>query len=295
VKQKPLVSVGMPVYNGEKYLHRALDSLLAQDYGQFELIISDNASTDDTQNICITYMKNDKRVHYSRNNENLGALANFRRVVGLADGEYFMWGACDDQWKPSFLYGMVQELEQYPNSVVAMSAVQRIREDQLPLDVINFTGKANPNYMNRFQLAMKLAEGKPYHLFIYGLYRAEFIKRAISDIPAVAGGDRLFVCQAALIAPFRYVDQVLHIRQISNSSFGERYKSEALGRVWQDFFAKEKMLLSAGPYLLGSPLIPLRGKFLIPLIVSRLALHVLASRVRWLFSGVRYHLGRAIS
>lgn len=88
---KPLVSIGMPVYNGEKYIRQALDSLLAQDYGHFELIISDNASTDGTPEICREYAARDSRIAYYRNQENMGAAWNFKRVLDLAAGEYFMW------------------------------------------------------------------------------------------------------------------------------------------------------------------------------------------------------------
>ena len=95
---QPLVSIGMPVYNGERFIRQALDSLLAQDCENFELIISDNASADGTQEICLEYAAQDGRIRYYRNENNLGALANFNRVLGLAQGPYFMWAAHDDVW-----------------------------------------------------------------------------------------------------------------------------------------------------------------------------------------------------
>jgi glycosyltransferase involved in cell wall biosynthesis len=78
---KPRVSIGLPVYNGERFLKEALDSLLAQIYTDFELIISDNASTDQIESICRTYAASDRRIRYYRNKENVGAAHNFNRVL----------------------------------------------------------------------------------------------------------------------------------------------------------------------------------------------------------------------
>ena len=80
VANKPLVSIGLPVYNGENYVRQALDSLLAQDYESFELIVSDNASTDATQQICLEYASQDSRIRYHRNEVNIGLYNNFTRV-----------------------------------------------------------------------------------------------------------------------------------------------------------------------------------------------------------------------
>lgn len=118
--RKSLVSIGMPVYNGERYIVEALDSLLAQDYENFELIISDNASTDRTQGICLEYTSRDKRIRYYRNETNMGALWNFNRVFELSSGEYFMWASHDDLWRPHFISELVGLLEATPSAVLAM-------------------------------------------------------------------------------------------------------------------------------------------------------------------------------
>ena len=92
----PLVSIGLPVYNGDTSLRAALDCLLAQDYPNIELIISDNASTDTTPKICEEYSQNENRIKYFRSKENHGAIWNFNRVFELSAGKYFMWAAYDD-------------------------------------------------------------------------------------------------------------------------------------------------------------------------------------------------------
>ncbi len=92
----PLISIGVPVYNGKRYLREALDSALAQDYPHFEVIVSDNASTDGTEAVAREYAEKDARIRYWRNAENLGALPNFGQAFALSNGKYFTWLACDD-------------------------------------------------------------------------------------------------------------------------------------------------------------------------------------------------------
>jgi glycosyltransferase involved in cell wall biosynthesis len=101
--QNPLVSIGLPVFNGGATLRRALDSLLAQTYTNFELIISDNASSDKTESICLEYSQKDNRVRYVKQNENQGAVRNFKFVFEESKSEYFMWAGADDVRSPDFL------------------------------------------------------------------------------------------------------------------------------------------------------------------------------------------------
>ena len=101
----------MPVYNGENYIRQSLDSLLAQTFSDFELIISDNASVDQTSKICLDYASLDSRVCYIRQELNIGALENFQYVLNRARGEYFMWAAHDDVWDFSWIESMLSVFE----------------------------------------------------------------------------------------------------------------------------------------------------------------------------------------
>src|SRR5688572_7662493 len=114
----PKVSIGLPVYNGENYLSQALDSLLGQTYSDFELIISDNGSTDRTQEICRAYAIKDRRVRYFRSATNRGAAWNFNNVFALSSGKYFKWAAHDDICAPEFLERCLEVLECDPGIVV---------------------------------------------------------------------------------------------------------------------------------------------------------------------------------
>ena len=99
----PRVSIGLPVLNGEKYVAEALDAILAQSFLDFELIISDNASTDATPDICADYARRDARIRLHRHPSNLGAAPNFNFVFQRSRGEYFKWAAHDDQISSDFI------------------------------------------------------------------------------------------------------------------------------------------------------------------------------------------------
>jgi glycosyltransferase involved in cell wall biosynthesis len=139
----PPVSVGVPVYNGARYLPEALESVLSQSYGDFELVISDNASTDATEEICRDYVARDGRVRYHRVEKNRGIAWNFNRVVWLSQGRYFKWMSHDDRWHPELLARSVSVLDEgvpncvlcYPRTVIIdeKGAISGSYEDGLDL------------------------------------------------------------------------------------------------------------------------------------------------------------------
>src|SRR5687768_13669514 len=114
----PKVSIGLPVYNGADFIQACVASLLAQDYGDFEIVISDNASTDRTEEICRDLVAKDNRVRYFRNETNLGACPNYNKVFHHARGEYFKWAAHDDECHPAMIRRCVEVLSASPSSVV---------------------------------------------------------------------------------------------------------------------------------------------------------------------------------
>jgi len=124
MQNKPLITIGMPVYNGGKHIRRALNSILSQTYRDFELIISDNASTDETSTICREYAVNDGRIRYVRQPANRGAMANFRFVLQEANSKFFMWSAADDIRSPDFLAANLSFLQSHPEYVASTSPVR---------------------------------------------------------------------------------------------------------------------------------------------------------------------------
>ena len=125
----PAVSVGLFVYNGERFIEDALNSILNQTFTDFELIISDNASTDRTGEIAKAYAQRDNRVRYHRSEKNMGAGWNARRVYELATGKYFKWAAVDDLVEPDLLRRCVEILESDPGCVVAHARTKEVDEN----------------------------------------------------------------------------------------------------------------------------------------------------------------------
>lgn len=134
----PTVSVGVPVYNGAASLRATLDALLQQTYADFEIIVSDNASTDGTAPICAEYATRDNRVRYIRQPENIGPERNFKFVIDAARGRYFMWSACDDVRSHDFLEENVRFLEANPGFVASTSPNCFEGQESNPQAHINF-------------------------------------------------------------------------------------------------------------------------------------------------------------
>ncbi len=283
-ESRPLVSIGVPVYNGERYLAGALDALLAQDTARLEILISDNGSTDRTPEITAAYAARDVRVKVSRLEVNAGVETNFARVLAAATAPYFMWAACDDWWAPGFVSALLAALERSPSAVVAMSAVERVDESGRVVDVVRYRDGADPSRLSPWQLALRLAAGRPYHLFIYGLYRTDFIRSAFTGFAPVVAADRLFICRVAMAGGFAYVDDVLHRRMVRQTPIAERYADEPIGHLWQGTWPRWRLALLSGPYLWRSPVLPPLRRLWIPAIVLRFARaslgHTVAQLVR---------------
>lgn len=116
---RPRLSIGLPVYNGEEYLAESLDALLGQTYGDFELVISDNASTDGTQDICREYAARDARIRYLRQPRNIGATPNHNQVFAECRGELFKWASHDDLYGRDLLRRCVEALDARPEVILA--------------------------------------------------------------------------------------------------------------------------------------------------------------------------------
>ena len=223
------VSIGLPVYNGEPFLRQALDALLTQTYRDFELIISDNASTDATEEICREYAAKDERIDYYRNRRNLGAAGNFNRVFQLSSGQYFKWAAHDDLHAPNYLAKCVEVLERDRSVVLCHSQVQ----------IIDETGKLLHDYNIRLNTdspdpVIRFRELLSQHLCypIFGVIRSSTLK----NTPLMGNyghTDGILLASITLQGRFYEISQPLffsrnHSRQ-SMSRFFPAYLSLASG------------------------------------------------------------------
>lgn len=262
----PLVSIGVPVYNGEHGVARALETLLAQDYPNFELMVCDNASTDGTQAICERFARQDARVKYTRNEANIGANGNFLKLLHMARGEFFMWAACDDGWAPGFVSAMVADLQKRPRAAVTFCAIDCVNEDGSPLHTIRFRTESGqtPDQLSCLELFKRIQYGEAHYLYLYGLFRTAFLQRAMPKmLPQVPSMDVHLLAEIALTTRFGFVDQVLHTRTIHPRPAYKRYPTEEYARLAREgVWTPQAELAFLREYIWKSPLVPLHRKVL---------------------------------
>jgi glycosyltransferase involved in cell wall biosynthesis len=239
---QPSVSIGIPVYNGENYLSKALDSLLNQTFTDFELIISDNASSDRTQEICLEYAANDARIRYYRNNSNLGAADNYNRVFELSSGKYFKWAAHDDVCAPDYLEKCVEVLENNPDVVLAYPKAYLINEqDQITgIYTENISITASKPHQRLYQLLETY--GWFHGTQAFGLFRRSELAKTVL-IGKYPQADRVLLAEVSLLGKFAEVpDYLFHRRNHPKISQRANPNDESLS-VWYDPKNKGKITL----------------------------------------------------
>lgn len=195
----PRVSLAMPVYNGENFIREAIESILAQDLADLELIITDNASTDATEAICREYAARDSRVRYYRNEKNLGAAPNYNRGFELARGTYLKWCPHDDYMSPNFLSACVAKLEERPDAALAFGYTQSVDQNSQNREwpEVEMGTIDDPNPATRFYRCItEAATNFP----VFGLYRMDLLKRTTLH-RSYYGSDRALTAEVALLGP----------------------------------------------------------------------------------------------
>ena len=223
----PKLSIGIPVFNGQQLLPELLDSLLAQTYRDFEILICDNASSDRTQQIGCTYARQDSRIQYIRNDRNLGAIPNFNRVFQLTTAPLFKWAAHDDLYEEAYLEVCVRLLEEHPNIILAHTGTAFIDEksDRLPFEpetgsfIDPKTGKRywpdvpsigdTPDAIGRFWQVLTRAR---WGTHMFGVVRRGMLERT-SLLPNFAGSDRAMLAELALLGRFRCATEPLFLKR----------------------------------------------------------------------------------
>lgn len=281
---RPTVTVGMPVYNGAHYVREALDSVLAQTYGDFELIVSDNASEDETQSICEGYCRRDSRIQYVRQERNIGMVPNFAFLADQAKGEFFNWLAHDDGFLPLYLEMMIDYLRNNPRTVVVASDLALVDEHGRHLGVEALaTIRGTIDWDLRRGELFSYPMHNAYHAF-YGLMRTDACRRAVQQSwpkwDRNPGCDDIFMCCMAIEGEVSSIPVVLrHYRVHAQSEYAaERERSarqSPLGRFLARTEMRNKMRYTQIRILFSSRL-PRRLKYSIFLkAVSRYAMFFL--------------------
>jgi glycosyltransferase involved in cell wall biosynthesis len=211
----PLVSIGLGVYNGEKFLRTTLESIVSQTFGDFELIISDNRSTDGSGEICMEFAAKDKRIRYSRNPANIGLNGNFNRVFHLSSGRYFRWAAADDVFAPTSLQECVDVLDRSPEVVLCYPKTILIDAEGNILGGYddNLDLRA-PGAADRFQWVLQnIGLGNVQ----YGLIRTNVLRRT-SLFGSFPGSDVVLIAELALYGQFCEIPQYLFFRRMHDAA-----------------------------------------------------------------------------
>lgn len=205
----PRLSVGLPVYNGENYLAESLDALLAQSYGDFELIISDNASTDRTEAICRDYGSRDPRIRYFRQPRNVGAGPNHNFVFHQSRGELYKWASHDDLYGRDLLRRCVEALDAEPDLVLSHAWQAIIDGSGNITQTVDYPLDTDaPSAPERFRSMLFAVGGDDF----YGVIRRSVLARTPLQ-QSYHHADRTIVAELALRGPFRQVPELLYFRR----------------------------------------------------------------------------------
>lgn len=237
----PRVSIGLPVYNGADFLLRSVRSILDQDYRDLELIIADNASTDETEALCRDLAAKDARVRYYRNERNIGAAGNYNKVFELARGEYFKWAAHDDECHPAMIGRCVAALDAAPATVAMV----------YPLgELINEHGETLASPLDRIESRDPRAYRRLTRLFgslnmcdpVFGLIRTEALRKT-QLIGSFFGADYVLLGELALFGEIWELDEVLFRLRAHPKRSMKAHRGARARAAWYDPAAARKLFV----------------------------------------------------
>lgn len=239
MNDQPLVSIGMPVYDGERFIEETIESLLAQTYRNYEIIISDNASSDRTREIVAEYIQLHSNISLQSNNHNVGAIRNFQRVFDLANGKYFMWASDHDLWRADCIERYVNVLEAdrtialvYSLTTLIDDAGAIIGEHSARLDT------CGQSALKRFEMILwRLG----YCNAVYGLFRRSILSRI--RLREIWGPDNLLLAEINLYGSMALIEEGLYFRRMNRQDeTSEQHRS----RILEDLFPgdDEKAIMS---------------------------------------------------
>ena len=242
MSQSPRLSIGMPVYNGADFIHEAITSHLEQDFGDFELVVSDNCSEDATPDIVNELAKADERVTYTRNTENIGGPANFNRLFRITNGELFRWAAADDRIEPGYLSKVIAMMDADPEIVIGHSDGMLIDPSSEPMLKMDQGYLGGDGFLEAIKLRPPAGDDRfestdPHkridavinnnhrNFYIFGIMRRDIMMQTRLH-GAFYGGDRTLLVEMAMRGKFCKVREEL---------FASRSHAKNSGRNGLDF------------------------------------------------------------
>jgi glycosyltransferase involved in cell wall biosynthesis len=243
LQHQPLVSFGLPVRDGAATIAQAIESIQAQTLEDWELIVSDNLSTDGTSEICASYAANDRRVRHVATGRDLTQNANFIEAFRLARGTFFRWYGDDDWLEPTYAERVVAALGQFPEAVLC-TTMQRYYRDGVPLPINDpvrrLGGVQGTDASSRLRALLRLFEHGGF-LGIDPLY--SLVRREVAMKTGLTGDHRYsdfsFACELALLGPFTHVPEVLAHRRLAGFPRTAATQVASLDAGWRGYIQRE--------------------------------------------------------
>jgi glycosyltransferase involved in cell wall biosynthesis len=258
----PRLAIGIPVYNGDRYLAETLNCFEAQTFQDFEIVVCDNASTDRTADICHSFAGRGAPIRYHRNDKNLGAIPNYNKVFGLCRSALFKWAAHDDLYHPHYLQECVRVLDENPDVILAHSKTAFIddRGEPLPVDPVT-GGYVDPHTGIRHvpdSLAVgtstaalvrfwQVLSGARWGTHMFGVMRRELLMKT-RLIPTFSGGDRAMLAELALLGRFHCPTEVLFWKRFHEDASCHLSEKEIRGWLSTDGQAYSRRARQLGTY-----------------------------------------------
>ena len=232
---KPLVSIGLPVFNGEDFLESSIDTLLSQSYKNIEVIVCDNASTDNTQVIVERYCSKDARVKYYRHEKNLGAALNYNSTFDMSSGRYFKWAAHDDIIHENYIEQCVIAMEQDKSISLVQPLTGQIDGNGVVTGHLYTSHETViPKTTSNIELYRILIQDRGAWVRIFGLIRSSILKNT-PLIDNYVGSDLTLLGELGLNGNVRDIDSVLFWRrEHAETSTTGKYKARRKRLNWFD-------------------------------------------------------------
>lgn len=218
----PLISVGMPAYNGSLWIKASIESILSQSLTDFELIICDNASTDETESICLNFAKQDHRIRYYRHSKNLGIVENYNTVAKLARGKYFKWASCNDLCAPEFLALCCLVLEDREDVVLCCPSTRIFTNDLS--DAQDYKEQGDIQQNNPVERYLTLCNTIELNNVINGLFRTNVLKK--TSLQNFSASDINLIAELTLYGKFVQLKEPLFYRRISPNTAAFLFNEE---------------------------------------------------------------------
>lgn len=242
-ERRPRVSIGLPVYNGERYLSRAFDSLLGQTFRDIELVVSDNASTDATAELCRGYAARDPRVICTRNDSNIGIAANHNKTLAMARGELFKWASHDDEYHERFVEACVEAMDAAPPHVALVYTQAQVIDENGVTGELRSDAVASDDPAPHRRLIQFLRHASLFN-FYFGLMRTETLRRT-TGLGLYPMSDNVLFAELAMLGELREIrEPLLRLRVHGGRSLRAHVTAQARRELFDPSLAGKRVLLS---------------------------------------------------